>query len=311
MLDPKTFGTMWAGAAGSVGYAGYWVRRHFDPAKIVLMAVLAALIFGLQMLNFPLAGGTSGHFGGGSLAGILLGSWPGCVVMTAVLAVQALFFGDGGVTTLGANIVNMGVIGAFVAPLIYQGFQRVSKGTASKVAGAFVGSFVAVVASSAAVAVELWASGSAQFYSALTAMVFWHALIGIGEGIITGGIVAYIAKVRPEILTAGAQSNRASLKSVVVVVAALALIATGVSFLASSYPDGLEYVYFDMGIGTTPIPETSLIAAPLSDYALPGVENETLAGVAAGVIGALVTGVLLWAVLLVLSRHRKPSEGGK
>ncbi len=305
MLDTKTYTTLLAGAAGTVSYAGYWIRKNFDSGKIVLMAVLAALIFGLQMLNFPIAGGTSGHFGGSSLAGLLLGSWPGVIVMTAVLLVQAVFFGDGGITVLGANIINMGVIGCFVAPLVYQIFQRVNTSYISKVVGAAVGSFFAVVLSSIAVAIELWTSGSAQFTAALSAMVFWHVLIGIGEGIITGGIVAYIAKVRPQILEQGEQSTHSSLKSVTLVLAVLAILAAGLSFLASSFPDGLEYVYFEMGIGSAPIPE-STVASPMADYLVPGVENEAIGTIGAGIIGAITTGVLLWALSALLTRKRKP-----
>ncbi|MDR1422546.1 MAG: energy-coupling factor ABC transporter permease [Coriobacteriales bacterium] len=308
MLDTKTFTTLWVGAAGGLGYAGHWIRKHFDQSKIVLMAVLAALIFGLQMLNFPIAGGTSGHFGGGALAGLLLGTWPGVVVMAAVLLVQALFFGDGGITTLGANIVNMGIIGALVAPFVYQLFQRVSSSSLSKILGAALGAFLAVVLSSAVVAIELWASGSAQFFAALTAMVSWHTLIGIGEAIITGGIIAYIVKVRPQILDDGEQTTKRSFRSVCVVLGALALLATGLSFLASSFPDGLEFVYFDMGVGTAAIPETTIVPALMPDYVLPGIANETLAGVAAGVIGAIVTGAFLWAVISVLARKRRQDD---
>ncbi|MDR0888951.1 MAG: energy-coupling factor ABC transporter permease, partial [Coriobacteriales bacterium] len=180
MLDTKTWAVCWAGGAGVIGYASYWIRKRFDSAKIVLAAVLAALIFALQMLNFPVAAGTSGHFVGGAAAGILLGSWPATIVMSAVLVIQALVFGDGGITTLGANIINMGVISPFVGVAIYQLVQRISTSYGAKITGAAIGSFVAVVCSAAVCSIELWVSGNAQFFVTLSAMVFWHCLIGIG-----------------------------------------------------------------------------------------------------------------------------------
>ncbi|MCL1890742.1 MAG: PDGLE domain-containing protein [Coriobacteriia bacterium] len=304
MLDPKTFGTLWAGGAGSIGYASWWIRKNLDGSKIVLMAVLAALIFGLQMLNFPIAAGTSGHFAGGALAGILLGAWPACIVMSAVLLVQALFFGDGGITTLGANIVNLGIIAPFVGAFIYELFQRVRSGYASKIAGAFTGAFVAVVVSSAAVALELWASNNAQFFAALGAMTFWHTIIGVGEGIITAGLIAYVAKVRPQLLgDEGALHTKRSLKSICVVLGALALIAAGLSFLASTSPDGLEFVYFDSGVGAEFEEGAHAAAAPMSDYLLPGVGSELLAGIGAGIVGVVLTGALILGLVVVLKRR--------
>jgi cobalt/nickel transport system permease protein len=275
------------------------------------MAVLAALIFGLQMLNFPIAAGTSGHFGGGAAAGILLGAWPATIVMSAVLFVQALFFGDGGITTLGANIVNMGIIAPFVAVLVYSLSQKISKSYASKVIGSFAAAFLGVVASAAVVAIELWASNNAQFFAVLGAMVFWHALIGIGEGIITAGLVAYLAKVRPALLgdkPEAADSPKSSLVSVSIVLAALALLATGLSFLASGSPDGLEFVYFEEGVGTLFEESGYVAAAPMSDYLLPGIANETLAGVGAGIIGAIIVGVLLWAIITAIKRTNKQGD---
>ncbi|MCL1879505.1 MAG: PDGLE domain-containing protein [Actinomycetia bacterium] len=304
MLDPKTFGTLWAGAAGAIGYASVWVRRHFDSSRIVLMAVLASLIFAFQMLNFPIAGGTSGHFVGASLAGILLGSWPAAIVMSAVLIIQCLFFGDGGVTALGANIINMGVIGAFLAPLIYRLVCRIHPGYLTKLLGAGIGAFCSVVVTSAVVALELWISGSAQFFAVLGAMTFWHVFIGIGEGIITAGIVAYVARVRPAILEGGEDSNRRSTASVAVVFGVLALAGSVFSFLASTHPDGLEYVYETMGIGTAPLPESPLLSSPMQDYLLPGVANDQLAGIGAAIIGTVIVGLAVWALALGLVRRR-------
>jgi len=319
MLDVKTFTTLWAGGAGGIGYASWWIRKNLDGSRIVLMAVLAALIFGLQMLNFPIVAGTSGHFSGGALAGILLGAWPACIVMSAVLVVQAVFFGDGGITTLGANIVNMGIIAPFTGVLIYELFQRIRSGRISKIVGAFAGAFVAVVASSAVIAIELWASNNAQFFVVLGAMVFWHALIGIGEGIITAAMVAYVVKVRPQLLEKRIGSlnddtsipqNKSSLRSVCVVLGVFAAIAAGLSFLASSYPDGLEFVYFGpegpggSGIGAAFEESAYVTMAPLSSYILPGVDNEVLATIGAGIIGTVLTGVILLAVVTLLKRRK-------
>jgi len=305
MLDTKTFSTLWGGAAASIGYASYWVRKNFNEKKIVLMAVLGALIFALQMLNFPVAGGTSGHFVGAALAGILLGSWPGVIVMTAVLLIQALFFGDGGITTLGANIINMAVIGVFIGPFIYHLITRFSSNLSLKIVGAAIGSWLSVVLSAAAVAIELWISGSAQFFVALSSMVFWYAIIGVGEAIITAGIVVYIAKVRPEIVEEGHQQMQKSWVSVSVVLSVITVIAVGLSFLASSYPDGLEFVYFNMGIGSTSVSPTSLLPAPLSNYLVSGITNNVASGIAAGIIGIILTGLVLLAVARLLARHRE------
>ena len=303
MLDAKTFTTLWAGGAGGIGYASWWIRKNLDASKVVLMAVLAALIFGLQMLNFPIAAGTSGHFAGGALAGILLGAWPASIVMSAVLLVQALFFGDGGITTLGANIVNMGIIAPFTGVLIYRLFQRLKSNYASKIIGAFTGAFLAVVASSVLVALELWISNRAQFFAALSAMVFWHALIGIAEAFVTAGIIAYIAKVRPQLLDSEPSQGRTSLKSVSVVLGVVALAATGLSFLAVTYPDGLEFVYFDSGIGEQFEGSAYVSMAPLSDYLLPGVGNDVLATIGAGIIGVVLSGAVIFAVATLLSRR--------
>ena len=304
MLDTKTFTTLWGGAVVGLGYASYWVRKHFDEKKIVLMAVLGALIFALQMLNFPVAGGTSGHFLGGALAGILLGSWPAMIVMTAVLLIQALFFGDGGITALGANIINMAVIGVFVGPFIYHLVTRFGQSLTLKVVGAAVGSWLAVVLASVAVAIELWISGSAQFFVALSAMTFWYAIIGVGEAIITAGVVVYIARVRPEIIDEGQQQTKKSLVSVSVVLAIVAALAVGFSFLASTHPDGLEFVYFEMGVGSASVPSLSIMPAPLSHYLVAGISNNVLSGIAAGGIGVILTGLVLLAVVRILARRR-------
>ncbi|MCL2136520.1 MAG: energy-coupling factor ABC transporter permease [Coriobacteriia bacterium] len=339
MLDTKTFTTLWFGGAGSVAYASRWVRRNFDSSKLVLMAVMAALVFGLQMLNFPIAIGTSGHFAGGAAVAIILGFWPAAIVMSAVLVVQAFLFGDGGITTLGANIVNLAIAAPCVGSLAYQLLAKIHPSLPTRLIAAFTAAFLSVVAAAALVAIELWASGRAPFYPALAAMASWHALIGIGEGAITASLIAYLAKVRPDLASdslvlygekptplspeagnakealspeAGSEVDRqaippsspSSMRSVLVVFAVLALTAGALSFLASKQPDGLEYVYFESGLGK-PFEDPSIgQSAPISDYLLPGVDNELLSGIGAGIIGVVTTGALMFTAATVIVKKR-------
>lgn len=301
MLDTKTWVTCWAGGAGAVAYASTWVKHRFDDSKTVLMAVLAALIFALQMLNFPVAGGTSGHFGGGVLAALVLGPWPACLVMTAVLLIQAVLFGDGGVTALGASIINMAVIAPFVGWTIGRLGAKVTNSRLGRGAVAFVAAWAGVFLSALAVGIELWASGRAEFFSVIGAMGFWHALIGIGEGAITAGIVTYLAAVRPGLFER-AEREQAPTRSVAVVLGVLAVAAAGLSFLASEHPDGLEFVYFEQGVGAA-FPDRALIDGPFPDYVIVGIPDTTLAGVAAGIMGLVVTGLLVLALTRVLTRR--------
>ena len=297
MLDTRTWVACWAGGAGAAGYASSWVRRNTEPSRLVLMAVLAALVFALQMLNFPVAAGTSGHFGGGVLAALLLGPWPACLVMTAVLVVQAVFFGDGGLTALGANLLNMALVAPFVGWTL---FRLADRWPGLRIPGAFAAAWAGAVASSLLVGVQLWASGRADLGPVTAALGGWHALIGVGEGLITAGLVAWLARVRPALLDPRPSEPSPTL---VAGLGALAVLAAALSFLASGHPDGLEYVYHDLGLGAS-FPAWSALESPFPDYRVPGLPGDELGGVAAGLVGLALAGGLLYLLLRLLQGRR-------
>lgn len=199
-LDAKTFITLDVVGAGFVAAAAARVRRVLNERAVPLMAVLAAFIFAAQMLNFPVAGGTSGHFAGGALAAILLGPWAAVLVMTLVLVIQAFAFGDGGILVLGANVFNMAV----VAPFVGYGIYCLTRGLIRSRVGSFVGAFVAgwfgVVAAASACAAQLAISGTIPLEVVFPAMVAVHALIGVGEGLITALALGAVRASRPDLL---------------------------------------------------------------------------------------------------------------
>jgi cobalt/nickel transport system permease protein len=175
--------------------------RELDERAIPLMGVTAAFIFAAQMVNFPIAGGTSGHMVGGVLAAILLGPWVGTLVMTSVVAVQALVFQDGGLVVLGANIFNMGIVGTLGGYAIYVTLCRLFGGEArGRHPAAALAAWSAVMLGALAMSLELAASGTSPLEVALPAMLGVHAFIGIGEALVTVAALALIHGVRPDLL---------------------------------------------------------------------------------------------------------------
>ena len=188
-------------AAAAVAYGLRRAERELDDRRAPLLGVTAAFVFAAQMLNFPVAGGTSGHFLGAALAAVLLGPWLAGVVLAVVLVVQAFVFADGGVTALGANILNMGVIGGLVVGGLMVAARRVlpaSRTTTLAIAGA--GAWLAVMAGAAATAVELGLSGTVPLGTVLPAMLGVHAVIGAGEAVITVAAVSAVLATRPDVL---------------------------------------------------------------------------------------------------------------
>jgi cobalt/nickel transport system permease protein len=203
-LDTATSVVTWAASAGSVAYAVRRVSRELDERQVPLMGVSAAFIFAAQMLNFTVVGGTSGHLLGGALAAILLGPWAGMLVITSVLAIQALLFQDGGLLALGANVFNMAVIGVLLGWAVYTGVRRLfGKKTWSTAAGGFAAAWLSVVVASLAAAIELALSGASPWGVVLPSMIGVHALIGIGEGLITVAVLAFLRVTRPDLLALG------------------------------------------------------------------------------------------------------------
>ena len=198
-----------AGAAviafAAVAYGLRVADRELDEERVPLLGVLAAFVFAAQMLNFPVAGGTSGHFLGATLAAVLLGPWIACVVMTVVLAVQALAFADGGVTALGANVLNMGVLGALLAGFAIAAAARLLPDTRGALLGAVAAvSWLAVMAGAAATSVQLALSDTVPLGTSLPAMLGVHALIGVGEAAITVSAVGAVLSSRPDLIHASA-----------------------------------------------------------------------------------------------------------
>ncbi|MEV3935615.1 energy-coupling factor ABC transporter permease [Glycomyces sp. NPDC049804] len=193
-------------AAIAVGACVVVSRRHLDERLVPLAGLATAFIFAAQMLNFPVAAGVSGHLLGGALAAALLGPWLGALCVTVVIVIQALLFADGAVTALGLNVVNMAVIAAFtgygVIVLALKVLPRTRFGLGVAV---FAAAVVSVVAASAGFLLQFWLGGEevGQSFGAMAAAILGtHALIGIGEGVITAGAVTAVAVARPDLVHA-------------------------------------------------------------------------------------------------------------
>jgi cobalt/nickel transport system permease protein len=282
-----------------VGLALQRSGRELGERQVPLMGVLAAFIFAAQMLNFTVAGGTSGHLIGGALAAVLLGPWAGILTMTTVVSIQALLFQDGGLLVMGANILNMGIIATLVAYGVYRGVMALAKGQRW---GLFVGGFgaawLSVVISAVATTIQLAFSGTSPLTVALPAMTIVHVIIGIGEGLITVGALAFVAAARRDLLEPVVLPSGGLRWAAVGLVIALAV--TLLTPLASPHPDGLERVAKDLGFIETAQDAPYEI---VPDYVFPGISNKALATIAAGITGTLVVaGIALGIARL----HRPP-----
>lgn len=192
----------WILAIGLIALCLNRVQAEYQERAVPLMGVCAAFIFAAQMINFPIPGGTSGHLLGGTLAGVLLGPWAGSLVMVAVFIVQAVVFQDGGITVLGANIANMGLIGTFGGYYLYRIIRYAigrDKWLAMAIATA-VAAWTSVFVAALLTAIQLALSGTVGLEIALGAMAGWHVLIGIGEALITLVAVSFIWRNRPDLL---------------------------------------------------------------------------------------------------------------
>jgi len=198
-------------AIAAVGWGLRVANVDLDEARVPLLGVLAAFIFAAQMLNFPIAGGTSGHFLGATLAAVLLGPWLACLVLAVVIVVQAFAFADGGVSALGANILNMGALGALLAGYLVAAAGRLLPRTRVAFLGAAgVASWLAVMAGAAATSVELAASDTVPLATSLPAMLGVHAVIGVGEAVITVAAVSAVLAARPDLVALAPKELTAS-----------------------------------------------------------------------------------------------------
>ncbi|MFB7505759.1 energy-coupling factor ABC transporter permease [Streptomyces broussonetiae] len=329
-IDAPTSAVTGVVAAGALAVSLRGARHELDEKTAPLGGLVAAFLFAVQMLNFPVAAGTSGHLLGGALAAILVGPYTAVLCVSVVLLLQGVLFADGGLTALGVNITDMAVVTTVVSYAVFRALLAVLPRKRRSVT---VASFVAALVSVPAAAVAftlIYAVGGTTDVSlgkVATAMIGVHVLIGIGEAVITALTVSAVIAVRPD-LVHGARGLRQRLTlrvngalvdapaptaPVAVRTSRRALWVTGlvssvvlagfVSFYASANPDGLEKVAHDKGIDQKE-EEHAAAGSPLADYGVKDVSDARLSGGLAGVIGVGVTVVAGSAVFWAVRRRR-------
>ncbi len=324
-VDIPTAAVTGALSLGAVAWAVRKSSKESGDRTIPLLGVTAAFIFAAQMLNFPIAAGTSGHFLGGVLAAALLGPWIGSLAITIVVAVQALAMADGGITALGANVLNMAIIGVWAGyGLLVLLKKALPRNLISYLVALAVGSWFSIALAAAACAAELAVSGTIPLRNALPAMVSVHMVIGLGEALITVAVASAVLAARPDLVRsydlpreslartgAPRTQRRVRFWSFVVSLFVVALaLAVFISPFASSAPDGLESVAIKHGAEQMAAETPVWRFSPLPDYQLPGIESETLSTALAGLIG---TAALFAVVVLAgraLGRRRTGQQAG-
>ncbi|MFJ7149614.1 energy-coupling factor ABC transporter permease [Streptomyces sp. NPDC100445] len=329
-IDAPTSAVTAVVAAGALAVSLRGARRELDERTAPLAGLVAAFIFAVQMLNFPVAGGTSGHLLGGALAAILVGPYTAVLCVSVVLLMQGVLFADGGLTALGVNITDMAIVTTVVSYAVFRGLLAVLPRKRRSVT---VASFVAALVSVPAAAVAftlIYAVGGTTDVSlgkVATAMIGVHVLIGVGEAVITALTVGAVIAVRPD-LVHGARglhqrlrlrvdgvlvdapaptapvAARTSRRTLWVTGLVTSLVLAGfVSFYASASPDGLEKVAHDKGIDKK-AEKHAASDSPLADYGVKDVKDARLSGGLAGVIGVGVTIVAGTAVFWAVRRRR-------
>lgn len=276
LTDPVCAATAAVAMAGVAG-AAVLARKSQRSKPASSAAVVGAGIFAAQMINFPVADGTSGHLVGAALATAMLGPAAATLVMTTVLAVQCLVFGDGGVYALGANVLNMAVISVLVSEGVLLGCERLKL---SRLFAIALAAWCAVLAAAFCCAIELVMSSAGSLGVVMPAMLKVHAVIGVGEAAITVGVIVAARVVGPLV------HRRARIG-----LAAAAAVAALLSPWASTAADGLEKVAETCQFADRAI---AALSAPVPDYSMPGIDGG-VATAAAGVLGVLIVALLLGA----------------
>ena len=281
-LDLSIAGLFYILSIAVLGYSTYKLRGQKLTS---LFGIVAAAIFAAQMLNWPIPGGTSAHFVGGALAGILLGPYAGALAMAVVLTIQCLVFADGGITALGANIWNMAIVDVFAGYYVYRALQRFNRSTA-----AFIAGWLGITLAAIFAGIEIGISSSFGYGLKVTVPVMgaWHALLGVVEGTITAGVVGYIAAARPDVFEQKVAPGKLALGVITAMIAVSPLFAYAAELVGYSEP--LENAAAILGLEENPIYE-----GLLPDYTLPGLDPYvgTLIAGAVGTVLVLCLGVIL------------------
>lgn len=333
LLSPAVGGSLWAASAGVAVYSSRRIRLEKDESKTALMGVMGAFVFAAQMINFtiPLTG-SSGHLGGGLLLAAMLGPYGAFIAIASILAVQALFFADGGLLALGANAFNLGFFPCFIAyPLIFRPIVGTVPTRSRIIAGSMLAGVAGLQLGAFAVVLETVTSGVSKlpFGSFVLLMQPIHLAIGIVEGVVTGLVLSFVWQARPGVLyglLAGSEA-RVSMRRLVVSLGLCAALTGGVlSWFASENPDGLEWSIAkvtgegepggDGGIHsslaavqdkTAILPDYGFgksAAAGDADGAGGGAAKPDLGKSVSGLVGGFVTLALVALVGLVVSRRR-------
>ena len=256
----------------------------YGSRHAVVLGLTTAFIFAAQMINFPILGGTSGHLLGGGLAGALLGNpWSAILSITTVLIIQSVLFADGGITALGANILTMGIVSVSLAWVLSRTLLALFGGSKKYLPIACgIGAAISVLGTSLACGILLALSGISKASIVIPSMAGIHLFIGIGEGIITGSILAYLVKVRPDLLPGEEEKFKGFFVPIVIIL----LVAGILSLFASALPDGLESVAYDLGFINLAVDSNNVVHSPFSKYEINGLGQ--VGRSTAGLLGALI-----------------------
>ncbi len=324
LLSPAVGGVMIAASAAAIGYSVKKIEStDLGEKKLPLMAVSGAFVFAAQMINFTIPGtGSSGHIGGGMLLAGMLGGLPALLTIAAVLIIQCLFFADGGLLALGANIFNMGVIPCLIIyPLIFKPILKVKINSKRLAVASIISSIVALQLGAFGVVLETLLSGITElpFGTFVTLMQPIHLAIGAVEGVITAAVLAFVYNTRPEILESSL--GKASIpeklnikKTIIILAVVAALVAGGLSLFASSNPDGLEWS-MEKVAGTTELEREDSVhegaaqiqdsVALMPDYDFRDAAEEGAGTTVAGLVGALITCILAGVVGFIISVSKR------